>query len=97
MGGDNSLTLSATYENDNYGLDSYRIGGQFTFFSAISLRLGYLYSTDQGGTASIFQNYSLGAGLNLNKILGLGISFDYAYVPVQYFSGNHLIDIRMNF
>ena len=97
IGVDNSFTLSAAYENDNYGIDSYRIGGQLTFMNAISLRLGYLYSTDQFGTVSIFQNYSLGAGLNLQNIVGLGISFDYAYIPVQYFSGNHLIDIRMNF
>jgi hypothetical protein len=97
IGGDNTLSISAAYENDNYGIDSYRIGGQVTLMSALSIRLGYLYSTDQGGTASIFQNYSLGAGFNLQKIAGLGISFDYAYVPVQYFSGNHLIDIRMNF
>ena len=97
MGEDNSLLLSAAYENDNYGIDSYRIGGQLTLLDAISLRLGYLYSTDQGGTASIFQTYSLGAGLNLQKIIGLGISFDYAYVPVKYFSGNHLLDIRMSF
>jgi hypothetical protein len=91
------ISLSAAYENDNYGIDGYRIGGQVMFMNAVALRAGYLYSTDHGGTVSIFQNYSLGAGLNLEKIAGVGISFDYAYVPVQYFSGNHLLDIRMNF
>jgi hypothetical protein len=90
-------SLSAAYENDNYGIDGYRIGGQLVFMNAIAVRAGYLYSTDHSGTVSIFQNYSLGAGINLEKLVNVGISFDYAYVPVQYFSGNHLLDIRMNF
>jgi hypothetical protein len=94
---DNSLKVSVAYENDNYGIDGYRVGGEFAFQNSIFIRAGYLYSTDVSGTISIFQNYTLGAGINLEKYAGIGISIDYAYVPVKYFSANNLIDIRMNF
>ncbi len=94
---DNSLRISVAYENDNYGIDGYRVGGEYNFQNSIFIRAGYLYSTDVSGTVSIFQNYTLGAGINLEKYAGIGISVDYAYVPVKYFSANNLIDIRMNF
>ncbi len=94
---DNSLRISAAYENDNYGIDGYRVGGEYSFQNSIFIRAGYLYSTDVSGTVSIFQNYTLGAGVNLEKYAGIGISVDYAYVPVKYFTANNLIDIRMNF
>jgi hypothetical protein len=94
---DNSLRISGAYENDNYGIDGYRVGGEYAFQNSIFIRAGYLYSTDVSGTVSIFQNYTLGAGVNLEKYAGVGISMDYAYVPVKYFAANHLLDIRLQF
>jgi hypothetical protein len=94
---DNSLRISGAFENDNYGIDGYRVGGEYVFQNSIFIRAGYLYSTDPSGNVSIFQNYTLGAGVNLERYAGVGISVDYAYVPVKYFSANHLIDIRLEF
>lgn len=94
---ENSVRVSAAYENDNYGIDGYRIGGEYSFQNSIFIRAGYLYSTDVSGTVSIWQNYTLGAGVNLQKYAGIGISVDYAYVPVKYFSANNLLDIRLDF
>jgi hypothetical protein len=94
---DNSLKISMSYENNNYAIDGYRVGGEYAFQNSIFLRAGYLYSTDPSGTVSIFQNYTLGAGVNLEKYAGVGISVDYAFVPVKYFSANHLIDVRFEF
>lgn len=94
---DNSLRISGAYENDNYGIDGYRVGGEYAFQNSLFIRAGYLYSTDVSGTVSIFQNYTLGAGINLEKYAGVGISVDYAYVPVKYFSANHMLDVRLQF
>ncbi len=94
---ENSLRVSAAYENDNYGIDGYRVGGEYSFQNSIFIRAGYLYSTDVSGTISIWQNYTLGAGINLQKYAGLGISVDYAYVPVKYFTANNLLDIHLEF
>lgn len=94
---DNNVRVNVAYENDNYGIDGYRVGGEYSFQNSIFVRAGYLYSTDVSGTVSIWQNYTLGAGVNLEKYAGIGISVDYAYVPVKYFSANNLIDVRMQF
>lgn len=94
---ENSLRISAAYENDNYGIDGYRVGGEYSFQNSIFVRAGYLYSTDVSGTISIWQNYTLGVGVNLQKYAGIGMSVDYAYVPVKYFSANNLIDVRLDF
>jgi hypothetical protein len=62
------------------------------------VRAGYLYApqaTDD--TPNIFQNYSLGFGVNFKEISNLDISLDYAYVPVKYFDANHVFSISMGF
>ncbi len=94
---DNSLRIVGAYENNNYGIDGYRVGGEYSFQNSIFVRAGYLYSTDPSGTVSIWQNYTLGAGVNLEKYAGVGVSFDYAYVPVKYFTANHMLDVRLQF
>jgi len=94
---DNNVKVNVAYENDNFGIDGYRVGGEYSFQNSIFIRAGYLYSTDVSGTVSIWQNYTLGAGVDLQKYAGIGISVDYAYVPVKYFTANNLIDVRLQF
>ncbi len=93
----NALEIAGTFENNNFGIDEYRGGVQYGFMNTIFVRAGYIYSKSQSGTVSIFQNYTLGAGVDLAKVTGVGISFNYAYVPVKYFSSNHLFDLRIFF
>lgn len=91
------LSLNGAYENNTYGIDQYRFGVEVSLIKGFFVRGGYLYSKNQTGTTSIFQNYTLGLGVNLAELTGIGISLDYAYVPVQYFSANNLFDIRLDF
>jgi len=91
------LHLSCAYEENNFGIDEYRIGAEFMFQNFLAERVGYLYSTDPSGTKSIFQNFSLGFGVFLEKSVGIPVVIDYAYVPVKYFDGNHIIDVRIDF
>jgi hypothetical protein len=92
-----NVLLSAAFENDNYGIDKYRAGAEISFLKTVFLRGGYLYSTDMFGAKSIFQNITVGAGFHLMEYAGIPIGIDYAYVPVQYFDANHLIDIHLDF
>lgn len=91
------MLLSGTYQNNNFGIDEYRIGLQYGFRNSLYLRGGYNYSKDPSGVVSIWQNYTLGAGVALQSLTGLDLSFDYAFVPVQHFSPNHLFDLRIGF
>ncbi len=91
------LKLGIAYENNNYGIDEYRLGAELGLVKSLFIRGGYIYSTDPAGAKSIFQNYSFGLGVDLKEYLGVPISIDYAYIPVQYFSANSIFDIHINF
>jgi len=93
----NIAELSTTFKNNNYGIDEYKFGAQYSFMNLLSLRAGFTYSTDPFGRVSIFENYTLGAGLNLSTIADTPIEIDYAYVPVTFFAANHVFDIRLKF
>lgn len=93
----NSLEIAGMFQNNNFGIDEYRAGLEYSFMSTIYVRGGYIFSTDQSGVQSIFQNYTIGAGVDLTKVAGIGLSFNYAFVPVKYFSSNHLFDLRVAF
>jgi hypothetical protein len=91
------VLLSAAFENDNYGIDKYRVGAEISFLKTLFIRGGYLYSTNMYGTKSIFQNTTLGIGVDLLEYVGIPIGIDYAYVPVQYFDANQLLDVHIEF
>lgn len=90
------LRVSGAFMNNNYGIDEYRVGAELCFQKFLKVRGGYLYSTDPSGVKSIFQNVTLGGGVSLG-VVGVPITLDYAYVPVEYFDANHIFDIRVNF
>ncbi len=94
----NSLSVSGTFQNNNYTYDNYKIGLEYSFENTFYLRGGYLFTPQAtSATPDIFQNYSLGAGVNLMKYSGIDLSVDYAYVPVKYFSANNVFSIRIGF
>jgi hypothetical protein len=94
---ENQLLMSSTYQNNNFGIDEYRFGVQYGLQETFYVRAGYNLSKDPSGETSIWQNYTLGAGVDLAKVAGFGVSLDYAYVPVEFFSSNHLFDLRIDF
>lgn len=95
---ENSITLSGTFQNNNYTYDDYKIGLEYTFKDIFYLRGGYLYSPQStDDTPNIFQNYALGVGLNLKQFSDLDLSVDYAFVPVKYFDSNHIVAISFGF
>jgi hypothetical protein len=95
---DNTLTLSATFQNNNYTYDDYKIGLEYGFKDIFYVRGGYLYSPQSSDTTpNIFQNYAVGVGLNLKEFSNIDLSVDYAYLPVKYFDGNHTFAISFGF
>lgn len=101
--GGNTVAVTATFENNNFGIDEYRGGAEFGFMKTIFVRAGYLFSQTGGalsssaGTVSIFENWTLGAGIDLGSLTGIEASFNYAYVPVRYFGSNNMFDVRIAF
>lgn len=95
---ENSLTFSTTFQNNNYSYDDYKFGLEYSFKNLLSVRGGYLWapqSTEK--TPYIFQNYTLGVGLNLKEFSGIDLEVDYAYVPVEFFDANHVFALSFGF
>lgn len=95
---ENILTISGAFQNNNYAYDDYKFGLEYSFKNIFYVRGGYLWSPQStDNTPNIFQNYALGAGLNLKEFSGIDLSVDYAYVPVKYFDANHVFAISFGF
>jgi len=95
---ENSVTVSSTFQNNNYTYDDYKVGLEYTFKEILYIRGGYLYSPQSSDdTPNIFQNYALGVGVNTKEFSDLDLSVDYAYVPVKFFDANNVFSIRFGF
>jgi hypothetical protein len=95
---ENSVSISGAFQNNNYAYDDYKIGAEYSFKDIFYVRGGYLFSPQStDSTPNIFQDYTLGAGLNLKQFSGMDLSVDYAYVPVKYFDANHVFSISLGF
>ncbi len=105
IGENNYFMGSFAFQNNNFAYDEYRFGFEYSFREVLYLRVGYLLSPESGRwipspdvtTPNIFQNFTFGAGVNLDNIAGLSLEADYAFVPVKYFGSNHVISLRVGF
>ncbi len=94
----NNFTVSASYNNNNYAYDDYKIGLEYSYDKTFYVRGGYLFSPQAtDNSPNIFEDFTLGAGINLNQVSGLDLSVDYAYVPVKYFESNHVFSLNIGF
>ena len=94
----NSLTVSGTFQNNNYTYDNYKVGLEYSYRNTFYVRGGYVATPQATSeTPDIFQNYSLGAGVNLKQFSDIDLELDYAYVPVKYFTANNVFSLRLGF
>lgn len=94
----NDLTVSSTFQNNNFAYDEYRIGVEYSYDDMLFLRGGYLVGAGVADLRPhIFENYTIGAGVNFIDLGGTDLSVDYAFVPVEFFDNNHVIAIKIGF
>jgi hypothetical protein len=95
---ENSLSIAGAFVNNNFAFDDYKFGLEYSYKNIAFLRGGYLFSpqtTDD--RMNIWQDFTLGVGLNMKEFSSLDISVDYAYIPVEFFDANNTFSIRVNF
>ncbi len=92
-----NLNVGVTFTENNYAANDYRFFGSYDLGEYGTLRGAYLISEQQEELENIFAGPQAGATLNLAPIIGTDISLDYAFMPVKYFSANHLYSIRVTF
>jgi len=89
------INLSSVFQNNNYSADEYKFGLEYIFDKLISLRGGLTYAPEEGLSENIF-GPSAGIGIQTD-IHGYKIGVDYAFRTVEYFQGNHVIAISIEF
>jgi hypothetical protein len=95
---ENAINISATFQNNNFTYDDYKVGLEYNFKELLYVRAGYLasfQSTDQ--TPNIWQNYTLGVGINTKSFSDVNLAVDYAYVPAKYFDANNVFSLSFGF
>ncbi|HSD64599.1 MAG TPA: PorV/PorQ family protein [Ignavibacteriaceae bacterium] len=95
---ENALSVSATFQNNNFTYDDYKVGLEYNFKELLYVRAGYLASfqaTDE--SPNIWQNYTVGVGVNTKEFSDINLSVDYAYVPAKYFDANNVFSLTFGF
>ncbi len=100
------LMLGGTYEVNHFSQDKIKLMAEFGFGDIAAVRAGYLMDVekpkdDEDTDAdesemleNIFAGPSGGVSLNLQKLIGLNLSIDYAIFMTDYFDDNHVITLR---
>jgi len=87
----NSLSLSSTFQNNNFAGDQYKIGAEYTYDNLLSLRGGYTLAPDYDKENFIY-GFTAGFGINYD-FEGVRLKFDYAFREVKYFDSSHVFAI----
>ncbi len=94
----NKIGIAGTFANNNYSYDNYSLGLEYSYNNLIFVRGGYLFSPQAtSNVPNIFQNFAAGFGVNLKNVNGMDITFDYAYIPVKYFTANNAFTVKIGF
>lgn len=98
VGESNQVHVTSAFQNNNFAYDEYRFGVEYSFDNTLYVRGGYLRAAGAAeNMPNIFQNFTVGAGVNLTNVGGVGLAFDYAFVPVKFFSNNHVVALKLGF
>jgi hypothetical protein len=90
------LLFSGTFQSNNFSEDEYRLGAEAAINKMFFIRAGGSFAPDTPDNSDYIYGMTVGAGIQYN--LGDAVvSVDYAFRDVQYFSGNHVIAVRLGF
>ena len=104
--GAGSLDLGATFENNHFAQDEFRLLGQFNLGTLAAVRFGMVSASavdddpdtefvNEGLIESIFAGTSFGASLNLQQFTGVNLSIDYAFIATTIFDDNQIFALRL--
>ncbi len=95
-----SVTLSGSFQNNNFLDDQYRIGAEYSFRDWLYLRGGYNLApeadTDKENKTTFVYGASIGAGVRYDAgDIKLGV--DYGYNTTKIFNGIHAFSLYVGF
>ncbi len=94
----NQVSVAGLFRNNNHQDDEYNLGAEYGFNNLLFLRGGYSFSPqapkDVTGANSYVYDYTVGAGVHY-LVGDVDLSVDYAFRHMVYFTGNHVIALRL--
>lgn len=103
---DNSITLMSLFQNNNFSDDEYKVGLEYGFRNMFFVRGGYdlaentkdenLTTATGADETTYIYGGTFGVGVNYDAA-DITIGVDYAYRAVKFFTGNHVISVRLGF
>ena len=89
------LNLTSVFQNNNYSADEYKFGVEYIFNNLLSVRSGITISPGSGFSENIFgPSFGIGFQTAFNNY---NIFVDYAYRSIEFFQGNHVLGITLEF
>jgi hypothetical protein len=95
MSGENGLLLSTAFQNNNFSDDEYKIGAEYSFNKVFFVRGGWTFAPNIDDMDYLF-GPTAGAGVIIENE-GTAVAVDYAFRSTRYFSGGHVISVRIGF
>jgi hypothetical protein len=92
----NSLVFNASFKNNNFSDDEYKLGMEYGYQKMFFLRAGYTFAPEQAFENSYIYGFTAGAGIDYS-FEGIAIQIDYAYRDMKFFDGNHIFGIGLAF
>lgn len=91
----NSLLATATFQNNNFSDDEYRLGLEYGYNKMFFVRGGYSLAP-QAPTDNYIYGFTAGVGFNY-QFEGIDLDAGYAYRDAKYFNGNHIFSLSLGF
>jgi hypothetical protein len=96
----NSVLLNGQFLSNNYSMDEWKLGVEYSFDKTFFVRGGYAFAPnadkDATGKTSYQYDYSFGAGVNID-LQGTNLKVDYGYRHELLLDGNHAISLLIGF
>jgi hypothetical protein len=95
-----ALTLTGAFENNNYLVDQWKLGAEYSFRNLFFVRASYNVAgndyNDVEGESAYLYTAALGAGVNYD-VGDLKLGVDYAYRIHKVFDGMHVFTVNFGF
>lgn len=91
---DHSFLLATSFQDNNFGDNSYRFGLEYGYRGLLFLRGGYELSPPQTSARENIFGPAFGAGVS-TEAGGMNLTFDYAYRTARFFAASHSLSLIM--
>lgn len=91
-----NILFAGTFQSNNFSEDEYRLGIEAEINNMFYLRGGYSLAPDTPDEVDYLYGFTVGGGISYD-MGDADLSFDYAYRDTEFFSGNHIIAVRIGF